>query len=77
MEWQPISSAPKDEIVLLYRPNAVAWGIVAPGKFNHQQYNKIPAPYWEIWLKIGGTNEGRLWEPTHWMPLPNPPAKQE
>jgi hypothetical protein len=74
-EWQPIETAPKDKIVLLFRPTAFEWGSVAPGKYNVDFFAKRPKPFWEIWLKIGGTVESRLWEPTHWMPLPAPPKE--
>ena len=73
MEWQPIETAPKDRIVLLYRPTAHDWGKVTPGKWDAQPHHKKPAPYWDMWIKIGGKYESRLWEPTHWMPLPEPP----
>ena len=75
MTWQPIETAPKDgSLVLLYRPDAYDWGKVTPGKWETQQYSKKPKPYWDIWLKIGGISESRAWVPTHWMPLPEPPA---
>lgn len=75
MTWQPIETAPKDgSLILLYRPDAYDWGKVTPGKWEAQQYSKKPQPYWDIWLKIGSTRESRAWVPTHWMPLPEPPA---
>ena len=76
-EWQPIETAPKGErtMLLLYRPTAYEWGKVAPGMYNPDQYAKKPRPYWEMWLKIGGTRESRDWVPTHWMPLPEAPTK--
>ena len=74
-EWQPIETAPKDgTTILLYRPDALPWGRVTPGKWEEQKYHKRPAPFWEIWYKIGGAYESRTWEPTHWMPLPEPPG---
>jgi hypothetical protein len=75
MEWQDISTAPKDgSIVLLFRPTAPDWGRVTPGKWEIQEYHKKPQPFWEIWFKIGGTFESRAWPPTHWTPLPAPPT---
>lgn len=73
MTWQPIETAPKDKAVLLYRPTALAWAVVAVGKWTSQQYNTRPRPYWEMWMHIGSVAEARMWVPTHWMPLPEPP----
>lgn len=74
-EWQPIETAPKDgTLILLFRPTALPWGKVAPGKWNSQADHKRPSPFWDMWLRIGGTYESRAWEPTHWMPLPAPPV---
>lgn len=76
--WQPIETAPKNgEIVLLYRPTAErTWGKVTLGMWESDSYSKNPRPYWQIWLKIGCVSESRAWEPTHWMPLPEPPIAQ-
>ena len=74
-KWQPIETAPRDAIIILYRPNAAKWGKVAPGEWDAQQYHKSPKPYWKMWLKIGGTLESRAWPPTHWMPLPEAPKE--
>lgn len=74
MNWQPIETAPKDgSIILLYRPTAAKWAVIAPGAWNDDHYAKHPRPYWEGWLKIGSVSEYRYWTPTHWMPLPEPP----
>jgi hypothetical protein len=75
-DWQPIESAPKDQIILLYRPSA-PWPEVqvAPGQYKKDEYAKKPKPYWQIWLFIlNGKTESRNYEPTHWQPLPKPPA---
>ena len=73
--WRPIETAPRDRthMLLLFRPQAAAWGKVAPGMFNPDQYAKRPRPYWEMWLRIGSVTGSREWEPTHWMPMPPPP----
>jgi hypothetical protein len=75
MTWRSIKDdpPPMDEIILLYRPGAVSWMVVAPGKWDAQSFNKKPNPFWDCWLKIGGAYESRKWPPTHWMPLPEPP----
>ena len=75
MEWQPIETAPKDELVLLHRPTAAEWCKVAPGKWEPDAYSTKPKPYWRIWLCIGGVTDSRQWMPTAWMPLPAPPTE--
>jgi len=79
MNWQPINTAPKDRIVILYRPAAPHPAIqIAPGKYDYDGYAKRPRPYWEIWLRIwNGKNESRDYEPTHWCDYPSPPTSQE
>ena len=76
MKWQPIETAPKDGdgLILLYRPSDAKWAQVAPGKWSQNDFAKSPRPYWEIWLCIGSKIEARKWEPTYWMPLPEPPT---
>lgn len=73
MEWQPISTAPKDGTEIL------AWTDTREGDQNLLDYvngvcegehlSCVQIIYWaDGWkrLKIG--------EPTHWQPLPNPPS---
>jgi hypothetical protein len=77
MNWQPIDTAPKDCIVLLYRPTQrYPWAVVAPGQFQCDQYAKRPRPFWESWLRIHIKLDDRDYPPTHWMPLPAPPQEQ-
>jgi hypothetical protein len=73
--WQPIGTAPKDAVILLFRPTAPTWGLVAQGKWETQEHNKHPSPYWKYWIKIGATTQSRLNPPTHWMPLPAAPTE--
>lgn len=58
--WQPIETARKDELetVILYSPEGVQVGFYSD--------------FHRCWL----TSEGKdVWDmPTHWMPLPEPPA---
>ena len=60
-EWQPIETAPKDELLLGY----------ADGMMR--------LVMWEggAWVQVGATIEEGWFEPTHWMPLPEPPQKEE
>lgn len=57
-EWQPISTAPKDLTVIL------VWDMSG-------RTGEIELAYWERdrWSNY----EGFTIEPTHWMPLPEPP----
>jgi hypothetical protein len=71
--WQPIESAPKDGTdILLYRPDAYAWGKVSVGDWDPDTYAKKPRPYWRSWHKLISISEARAWEPTMWKPLTGP-----
>ena len=66
MEWQPIGTAPQNGKFYL----------VTDGK-NYSVENQPNGCYPGIWHKkrygwYGASN--RFFEPTHWMPLPEPPA---
>lgn len=61
-EWQPIETARKEEGLWLL-------GCVAGSKIP------VPICYCEDALKWYPLNAVfRDWEPTHWMPLPDPPV---
>lgn len=67
-EWQPIETAPKDlSSVLVYIPGYVLG-----------QENEIASVYWNVrfkcWCAVAVEMEPIYGEPTHWMPLPPPPA---
>lgn len=74
MDWQPIASVPAGEHVLLYFPNGErgVGGIEAATVFPDNGDGLTGG-----WTH-GGPNSGSDWEfcerPTHWMPLPEPPA---
>lgn len=59
-EWQPIETAPKDDLLLGY----------AEGMMR--------LVMWEngAWVQVGATIEKGWFEPTHWMPLPEPPKEK-
>lgn len=74
-EWQPIETAPRDELILLY-------GKLEPHPDNRQLYGRLELPtivtaYWceidEAWCPMGSTWVGPWFSPTHWRPLPTPP----
>jgi hypothetical protein len=68
--WHPINTAPKIlyHDILVYRPNA------KPNAYIPQ----VGVDYWgrmanggAAWMRSNEENQ-----PTHWMPLPQPPEKQ-
>ena len=70
-DWRPIDTAPREEDVLVYLPEAELCRIeVASLGLSHHE-NAGKAHYW--W----GGCEGNTWilkeKPTHWRPLPEPP----
>ncbi len=68
MTWQPIETAPKtSRAILVWCP---------------ERRNTYVVTWWSIdesrtsWVHFGGTS-GELYEtPSHWMPLPEPPATE-
>jgi len=76
MNWQPIETAPKDNVVMLYRPTSpYEWHKVAPGKYNDNKFGHKPRPYWESWFRVNSVTDDRNSPPTHWLPLPEPPKE--
>ena len=76
MEWRPIETAPKDAFIMLY-------GKLRPHPNHVQRYGNLDRPtlvtaYWDeiddAWSPMGSTCTGPWFEPTHWKPLPEPPA---
>lgn len=71
-EWQPISTAPKDgTLVDLWARNLLTWN-----KRGERHVNKKWGPIMD-WTgrEYEGWNLSESYEVTHWMPLPNPPAR--
>jgi hypothetical protein len=75
-EWQPIETAPKDCVSLLY-------GDLDPHPSDRHLHPRVLGPmrvtgYWDsiddAWSIVGSTWTGPWFKPTHWMPLPDPPA---
>ena len=61
-EWQPIHTAPDEEYVLV----ADEWGIqIAMRDENHQ--------WWAVVRRIDQEDNYPIFDPSHWMPLPEPP----
>lgn len=68
-EWQPIETAPKNTRVL----GALQSGRIEIVRWFDDKYNKKPRPCWRWYTGyITGERED---QPTHWMPLPEAPAR--
>jgi hypothetical protein len=55
--WQPIETAPKDEVLILY---------FKPIEGDY--------PQWRVTVDLYPARYPGRRQPTHWMPLPPPPA---
>lgn len=75
MTWQPIETAPKDQVVLLWRPNAYGLAKCDIGNWDDDKYAKRPKPYWRSFLGCVRVSQMRNWYPTHWQPLPQLPTQ--
>ena len=86
-DWKPIRTAPHDRFVLLYVPDGkletgpVTIGIYLPAEDENRDARGRfirTHPWWPAnwngWLGTDGDNNPSWCEPTHWMPLPEPPA---
>jgi hypothetical protein len=80
-EWQPIETAPKDKSILAWDGELVllVWW---DAKFDHDDEAMRACDY-EKTIYRGAWTDGRVedwgmetnrhYNPTHWMPLPQPP----
>lgn len=78
-EWQPIDTAPVNQSVLVYIPSPVAEHY-GPGIYRAILVDTRPdlrAPYWTTTALHTGRDVGNGEQPTHWMPLPDPPEVKE
>lgn len=67
---QPIETAPKDRIVLVYRPARKRWNLARWEPHSHVRTSK---PYWASLESFWGVNRDREEAPTHWCELPPAP----
>ena len=71
--WKPISSAPVNgQRVLLYGATEAD----NPCGVNYREPIVFAGYFCKIdesWCAVGSQYSGPFFEPTHWMPLPNPP----
>ena len=58
MTWQPIETAPKDEMILSHADGMTRLVMWEAGR----------------WVQVGATIERGWYEPTHWKPLPPQPG---
>jgi len=78
MDWQPIKTAPKGRLILVgYRNKLGNWSTTR-GRWVSSE---VIESYWEDaeapegWYEDPLEGEECYWiEPTHWMPLPEPPS---
>jgi len=80
MNWQPIETAPKDgtPLLLFCNPTPALSGHMEPDEVFRSRMTTgyFDKHYHEWWLCVfwGYESEATLYEdPTHWMPLPEPP----
>lgn len=64
-DWAPIATAPKNGPILGSRE-----GHISIYRWNDDIDSRRPKPYWATWR---GKSVDRGHQPTHWMPLPEPP----
>lgn len=63
MEWQPIETAPEASWILIYNHKLGTYDVGRKGGNGMCKNN---------W----GLSGSRRHQPTHWMPLPEPPTKE-
>lgn len=72
MNWQPIESAPKDGSVILLANPAGCW--MARYFAVYGSGYRPDSPWFSVMLNHDHMKRsGRFLQPTHWMPLPEPP----
>ena len=74
--WQPIETAPKDEIVLLSH-EMDGKQIVTQAAYSHEKLIWWPVSEFSVMceniIPSGASITFQIVDPTHWMPLPTPP----
>ena len=78
MGWQPIKTAPQTgEACLIYCPDADEPRVVLAA-FRRYENAEDPADVHEAWYDFWEDEGGPVdVDPSHWMPLPDPPEKAE
>lgn len=84
-KWQPIESAPKDGTEILLGKDIASVWIVRNGRWVNWR-DWCPAPtepgeqvdgWWCYRNSVAQEMLEGIYEPTHWMPLPEPPSEGE
>lgn len=76
-EWQPIETAPEDQSVLIYIPNAEHYGEGVYRALRKETVKKGVFIWMTTGLRHGSDLLRRDYQPTHWMPLPDPPVSED
>jgi hypothetical protein len=70
MDWMPIETAPRDQRILGYTPKIEYASIYGHVRIiEASEYKGRPVE----WTHFAGDDTTEV-EPTHWMPLPDPPV---
>jgi hypothetical protein len=72
-KWQTIDTAPFNEAVLVFVPNREHYGHAVYRAIRCNFHPNERAPYWHSCGLAVGRDIPSDSEPTHWMPLPEPP----
>jgi hypothetical protein len=75
-DWQPIETAPKadadqDDIWILACRRGSKIPMVTTWSFEEDRWYTFNLGLEGSWRRV---EPERVWEPTHWMPLPAPPT---
>jgi hypothetical protein len=77
-KWQSIETAPGDDRPVLgwfpYYATEADGGSAFVMRWNNDEWSSKPRPFWEASGWVWGVRDNRSKQPTHWMPLPSPPA---
>ena len=74
-EWQPIETAPRDGTLILVTGVNGLNTVLAAYYWEGDDYSPNPYKGWSGIVNSFG--EQRIAEPTHWMPLPEPPSEKD
>lgn len=75
--WMPIETAPKTgEEIQVAMPTNYGWRIDI-ARWCLDKFSKKPRPYWVTNHWSDRTSYDRAQQPTHWRPMPAPPAEGE
>jgi hypothetical protein len=69
-EWRPIETAPFNRSILIFIPHSQHYG---PGVWKAIYVDMGSGKRWTSTGLHVGRDLGVGYEPTHWMPLPEPP----